>query len=456
MVSDLLNKTTSALEHAKGHALAEIVGYLKRESPLYERKFAGVDPRDIRSLQDISRLPFTTRDDLTRNAPFGALCRNARPQALYQSTGTTGEPVPGFPDLSAEKAESFGKFLDRWMGLRQARVRVALVSLAYEMNPTGIRFQMALPHAGVMVLPVGVRTTICSPASVLRIIGQRRPQAIFSRPFEILRQGDALLAEGGSPADTDVTKLFFLGEIVSPAKWRRMETLWDGAEIFGHYGLTEIDSGLQTCSFGRYHEPESPFLHTEILDVANQEPLPDQSWGEFVFSVLRKSHAPLVRYRTGDIGRRLPGRCPCGSPIPSYQIRGRALDAHAIDGKIVFPVEIEDAVLGNDAVGNEYLFVIRPDGRLHLLLERAFSSGSDCAAIASDVRASVYDRFDIDVSVEVRPFGGLADKLGVPKKKSGRFTDLRGLSAPQVRSELLINVLDSHHLQVGQGEALSI
>ena len=453
MAGDLLDY----LARQQSSNLLEVLKRVQQRSPLYRRKLAPIQLESIRGIEDIATLPFTTRGELLELAPFGTLCEDAEaPAAYYESTGTSGTFLPGFPDLSAEKSRSFGEFLDRWMNLRKDRVRRAVVSLAFEMNPTGIRFQMALPYAGVTVIPCGVRSTICPPEKTIDLIRRLEPEALFSRPFEILRYGDALRERGVPPKETKIIKLFYLGEGVSEGKWKRMQELWDGAEIYGHYGLTEVDSGLQTCAFGHYHEPPSPFLFTEIIDPESLTPRApgDERWGEIVFTTLRLGNAPVIRYRTGDIGRRV-GRCRCGQSTPAYRIRGRASDCYHQGGVEVFPLDIEDLIYAHSDVGHEYLFVIRPDDSLKLVLERAWGSSADCDGLARAVGADLREQLGVVAEVDVHPYGGLADKLGIPKKKSGRFIDLRGLMPEEQRAELQINVIDSAQLRSG-GQLLSI
>jgi phenylacetate-CoA ligase len=444
------------LGHQRFANLRELLTYARTASPLYRRKLAEVSVESMGGLQDLPSLPLTERDELLSLAPFGTLCDGELPPAYYESTGTSGTCLPGFPDLSAEKAQSFGEFLDRWMGLRKDRVRRAIVALAFEMNPTGVRFQMALPYAGVTVIPCGVRSTICPPEKTLDLIRRLEPEALVCRPFEILRYGDALRERGTPPEDTKIIKLFYLGEIMSEAKWQRIRELWDGADLYGHYGLTEVDSGLQTCWLGRYHEPASPYLCTELIDPVTLAPLSpaDGALGEIVFTTLRRSHAPVIRYRTGDLARRV--QCKCGQPTPAYVIRGRASDCYRQDGVDIYPIDIENVIYANRDVGHEYLFVIQPDASLKLALERAWGCPKPTADIACAVRATLDRDLGIRADVEVRPYGGLADKLGIPVKKSGRFTDLRGLTPTEQEAELRINLIDSAQLRTSRDRLVSI
>jgi phenylacetate-CoA ligase len=183
----------------------------------------------------------------------------------------------------------------------------------------------------------------------------------------------------------------------------------------------------------------------------------DDRWGEVVFTTLRRSsHAPVIRYRTGDIARRLRGKCGCGQATPAYVIRGRIADAYVQRDAEVFPMDVENVVYANADVGHEYLFVIRPDSSLKLLLERAWDSTTPLGEIARTVERALRDELALLADVEVRTQGALADKLGIPKKKSGRFTDLRGLAPAEQAAELQINVIDSAQLRTGAGQPLSI
>jgi hypothetical protein len=122
----------------------------------------------------------------------------------------------------------------------------------------------------------------------------------------------------------------------------------------------------------------------------------------------------------------------------------------------VFPMDVENVVYANVDIGHEYLFVIRPDDTLKLVLERAWGSLTPLDEIARAVQAALREELSLAAEVEVRPQGTLADKLGIPKKKSGRFTDLRGLAPAEQAAELQINVIDSAQLRTGTGQPLSI
>jgi phenylacetate-coenzyme A ligase PaaK-like adenylate-forming protein len=447
-------KKRDAILAGRAENLRAVLKELQRSSPAYAEAFKPFVGKVFTDILEIRELPFTTRQQLIALGPMGAKAADRPAHAYYESTGTTGQPLVGFPDLSDEKAASFAEFLDSWMGLRRSKVKFGLIALAYEMNPTGIRFQLALPHIGVTAIPCGVRSTICPPEKTIELIQKLDPEAIFSRPFELLRFGD-VLRERAALEDLGTLKLFFLGEIMSRGKWDRITSLWNSAELFGHYGLTEIDSGLHTCHLGNYHEPENPFVHVEVVDLSTNEPIDTANiWGELVFTTLRPTVSPLIRYRTGDLGKRV--RCSCGSHSPAYQIKGRISDGVRFGEIIVFPIDLEDAIFANSNVGNEYLFIVAADGKLKLRLERAYGSELPLTAIGLSVEETIRTTVGVEAQVEVVGYGELADKLGIPNKKSGRFTDLRGVDLGAADEECRVNILDSHAFRGGSGRLLSI
>ena len=338
---------------------AEIFNLVLRDSPFYIKKYAHFRGRSINSHESISTLPLTSRAELLAGDSY--LRKGMRPQAYFESSGTTGIPLASYPDLSIDKAIAFGHYLNEWMGLTAAKVECAAVALAYEMTPIGLRFQQALHSQGIMVIPTGVRSTVCSPKRSMEIICRTKPQAIFSRPLELLRYADILQYEEKID-EIGVQKLFYLGETMSEQKWRRIESAWGNADLYGHYGLTEVDTGLQTCFLKNYHEPLNPLVYFELLDDLHLEILDYERCGEIIVSTLADSAAPLLRYQTGDLARRV--KCACGSSAPAYQILGRKQDGVEFSGITIFPYQLENIIYSIPEVGNEYQFIVEGTGNL--------------------------------------------------------------------------------------------
>lgn len=413
---------------------------LSRDSAFYRQKYAQLQGTSFAHLDDIRAIPLTEKVELQGKASY--LRDGYRPTGYFESSGTTGAPLVGYPDLSFDKALAFGKFLDEWMGLKTAHVDLAVVALGYEMSPVGMRFQQALQAIGITVVPLGVRSTMCTPMRSVDIILRTEPQAIFSRPWELLRYGDVI--QETAPEALDMQKVFYLGEVMSRRKRERIKRLWNGADVHGHYGLTELDTGLQTCELGNYHEPETPFMHAELLDLdlGSGAPITAPGMrGQLVISTLRDTAAPLLRYRTGDVASRTS--CSCGLRSPAYRIFGRVIDQAHIAGVPLFPCELEDRVLSVPAVGNEFSFVLEDDGGLTLRLERDRGVTLAHSNIEDEVRATLPPDVERATRIEMFEYGELADKLGIAKKKSGQFIDLRKSDPGARASRLALNIVDS-------------
>ncbi|WP_019006745.1 phenylacetate--CoA ligase family protein [Cohnella laeviribosi] len=453
MVGQLLN---DKIRDEKWRLISEIVTKAKEESPFYLDQWRHFDTDSIRLPEQWDQVPFTTREQITSCNPFHLLWKSRKNvQAYYESSGTTGNPVPGFPDLSFEKAVLFGKYLDEWMGLTKDRVKTAVVALVYELNPTGIRFQMALPTIGITVIPFGARSTVCTMERQVRLMRRMDPDAMFSRPFEILRLADCFYVLGTDNRTCGLSKLFYTGEIVSYHKLQRMSECWNDAEVYGHYGLTEIDSGLQLCSQGRYHEPATPYLHVEIIDENGSGAVEDGQCGEIVLTSLRPEAMPLIRYRTEDIGFRHPGKCPCGNATASYTIMGRKVDSVEHGEGRIFPIEIEDVLFSHPDIGNEYQIHLLPGNRLKIVAEQRWGTKQSQSMLEQRLVRQIQDRFGLTVQAEVREFGKLSDRLGIPKVKSGRFIDLRCVPRQDWDAYTETNCVDGRFLKV-QGKLITI
>lgn len=406
-------------------------------SPLYKTKYAHLRGHQFDCLESIQSIPLTSRAELLNGNSY--LLTGTHPQGYFESSGTSGSVLHAYPDISFEKAQTFGSYLDLWMGLTSAKIESAAVALAYEMTPIGMRFQQALQSCGVMVIPTGLRSTVCSPQRTLEIICRAKPQAIFSRPLELLRYGDVLESEG-KIKEIGVQKLFYLGETMSEQKWRRIEQVWGNADLYGHYGLTEVDTGLHTCLLKNYHEPLNPFVHFELLDKNRNQISSNTEAGEIIISTLHDAAAPLLRYQTGDLARRV--KCACGSKAPAYQILGRKQDGVQFLKQTIFPYQIENIIFSIPEVGNEYQLLIEDGGDLSIRIEKAIHCSLSKAQLEEKVMQAIPHFLKQITSVEVYEWGAIANKLGIAKKKGAQFVDLRGTKVEDRSKELCINVID--------------
>jgi phenylacetate-CoA ligase len=378
----------------------------------YARKLAGIAIDRLQTLDDLARLPFTTKqelvDDQAAHPPYGSnltypLRRYCR---LHQTSGTSR----GRPLRWLDTRESWDWFMHCW------RLKYETVGLTpddrlffpFSFGPF-IGFWAAFEGAfrlGNLCLPGGGMTS----AARLRFLMENDATVICCTPTYALRLAEVARQEGIDLAHSAVRILIVAGEPGGsiPATRRRIEEAW-GARVFDHTGMTEIGSLGIEC-------PENPLgvhmLETEcipeVIDAATGERLPPGREGELVLTNLGRWGSPLVRYRTGDRVLADPDPCPCGRVFLRLKggIRGRTDDMIIIRGNNVYPSALEDIIRRFPAV-EEFRIEVDQSGpltSLHLLLECPPPAGT---ALADAVRAAVRTELNFRPVVTLVPPGTL-------------------------------------------------
>lgn len=422
--------------------LNKLIVYATTNSPYYKEKYN--DYVEIQAFDDILCLPFTERDELQEYYPCGHLCVKIEDvDAYFETSGSTGNPLSVIPDMSYEKVAQFGEFLDFWMKLKNDRVYLAIVALPYEMNPMGLKYHISLISQNVTVIPTSVRTTLCPPKKMIRLINDLKPQLIVGRPLEIMRYAEGMKAMNIDSEMSSIRKIFVTGETMSDAKWKRIDDLYGGVDIYSTYGLTELDTGLVSCEQHRYHLPNSTNILVEVLDDSGNM-VDEGEKGHVVITNLEQNYSPLIRYRTGDVAC-YQSRCTCGMNTPYLKLFGRELDKKLITGKEVFPVEIEEIIFSMDEVGCEYQLVYN-EGLLKINVERAIDDNSTKESLEKKITERVYDKLGINCEVFVFEFNELADKFGISRAKGCRFIDVTGMNEDERMKALRINVCSGNEL----------
>ena len=313
--------------------------------PAYRAKLdaVGVHPDDIRELDDIRLLPFTTKDDLREHYPFGMF---AVPMAdvarIHASSGTTGRPtVVGYTRSD----------LDIWAALVARSLRAAGVrpgmrvhnAYGYGLFTGGLGAHAGIEALGATVIPVSGGQT----ARQVQLIRDFEPEVILCTPTYLLTIADAMSEAGVDPRSTSL-RLGVLGAEPWTNELRRdlEDTL--GIDAVDIYGLSEVmGPGVgQECVETKDgpHIWEDHFL-PEVIDPESGEPLPDGELGELVFTTLTKEGSPVLRYRTRDLTRLLPGTARPGMRRIE-KITGRDDDMIILRGVNMFPSQFEEVVLG--------------------------------------------------------------------------------------------------------------
>nr|WP_208382475.1 phenylacetate--CoA ligase PaaK [Microbacterium ulmi] len=348
--------------------LKQTVRHAYENVPLYTRKLddAGVGPDDIRTLADVARLPFTTKEDLRQTYPFGMFAvpmdRVAR---IHASSGTTGRPtVVGYTAAD----------LDRWASLVARSLRAAGVrpgmkvhnAYGYGLFTGGLGAHAGIEKLGATVIPMSGGQT----ARQVQLIRDFEPDAIMCTPSYLLTIADAMEAEGVDPRTTSL-KIGILGAEPWTNEMRAELERRLGIDAVDIYGLSEVmGPGVGSEAVETKDGPhiwEDHFL-PEIIGEDGM-PLPDGERGELVFTSLTKEAFPVIRYRTRDLSRLLPGTARAGMRRIE-KITGRNDDMIILRGVNIFPTQIEELVLGIETLTPHFILELTREGRMDALTVR--------------------------------------------------------------------------------------
>ena len=392
--------------------------------PHYRRSFdaAGVRPDDCRSLEDLARFPFTTKADLRENYPYGMFAvPRERVRRIHASSGTTGRPtVVGYTegDLSV------------WAGLVARSLRAAgarpgdtvHVAYGYGLFTGGLGAHYGAERLGCTVVPASGGMT----ARQVLLIRDLRPDVVMVTPTYMLTLLDEFERQGVDPRGTSLRVGVFGAEPWTEEMRREIEErcALDAVDI---YGLSEVmgPGVAQECVETKdgLHIWEDHFL-PEVVDPFTDKVLPEGEEGELVLTSLTKEAMPVVRYRTRDLTRLLPG-----TARPAFRrmarITGRSDDMLILRGVNLFPTQIEEIVLRTPGVSPHFRLRLTREGRMDALTvvaeARPGVGESVRAAAARAIAGAVKDGIGVTVSVEIVDPESLERSLG----KLRRIEDLR-------------------------------
>ena len=365
-----------------------------RNSPFYRSRL-GNAPR-------LAEAPLTTKEDLRAGYPFDFLARPFREVATYhESSGTTGAPISSF--LTAEDwRECIDRFTRGAAGIG-ADDRV-LVKTPYAMATTAHQMHNAASARGALVVPADNRSSIMSYPRILRLLRDIGVTVTWSLPSEPLFWAAAAWAVGLETTEVgrELRAMVVAGEILSPAKRRRIAELW-GAQVVEDYGSTETCSLAGECGMGTLHAWADRF-HLEVADPVTGR-LSSRGRGRLVITTLYRQAMPLVRYDVGDMVELWDEPCPCGWVLPRIRVLGRVLPSSAgqVDGvsqaavdDVVYSLPAEYRVLfwRGLSTGDSLRLEIEVDPRL---ADRA----------TDEVRSAAIDRLPVAVEVIAVPPGSL-------------------------------------------------
>lgn len=355
------------LQALQTERLQKVVERCYAKSLFYQEKFAqsGVLPQDIRTLADITRLPFTTKQDMRDNYPYGMLTVPISSIArFHSSSGTTGRPTAvGYTrgDI-AVWAETLGRTLVAGgLGLGS----VFQVSVNYGMFTGGLGMHYAAEHIGATVLPVSSGNT----AKQILLMQDFGTTAMVSTPSYALYLAETMREMGVDPQNLALRTIFCGAEAWTEKMRAEIESNFN-AQTIDVYGLSEIiGPGVASeCPYQNGLHLWEDHFYPEVIDPATGEILPEGETGELVLTTLTKQGMPMLRYRTRDLTSLWREKCACGrTTIKMKKVLGRNDDMLIIRGVNIFPSQVESVLLGMDAVAPHYQLIVERENNLDKL-----------------------------------------------------------------------------------------
>ena len=419
-------KTEEELKELQLDGLQWTVNHSYQGSPFYRRKLdeAGFRPGDIRSLEDLSRLPFTTAKDLQEGYPFPLLSVPfEKVVRIHASSGTTGKRK--VLCYTQKDIDDWTHFFARCYEMAdltlEDRVQIAV---GYGVWTAGVGFQSGCERFGAMAIPLGpgnldmqcqflvdMQTTVmCCTASMGLLMAE-----------EVNRRGIR--------DQIKLTKMIFGSERSSDAMKTKIKDLLGLDQLFDIPGMTELygpGTGLD-CVFHTGIHYWADYFILEILDPETLKPVPEGEIGEMVVTTLRKEAAPLIRYRTRDLTRLIQGRCPCGSVLPRHdRLLGRSDDMIIFRAVNIYPGQIDHVLSGIGGIGSEYQVVLdrQEDGKDYMTLkvERGEGPGkSSDPQLGKRIGDEIKKQILVSANVEIVDYGALPRS----ERKSKRVFDNR-------------------------------
>ena len=395
------------------------INALKKAGSFYGKKLAEAGIDSIASQEEFEKLPFSEKSDLRDAYPLGLMTAPEEDIVrIHSSSGTTGLPV--IIPYTAKDVEDWAIMFARcyeYAGItKKDRIQI---TPGYGLWTAGIGFQNGAERLGAMVIPMGPGNT----EKQLQMMQDMGSTVLCSTSSYALLLSEEIEKRGLK------NKIKLKKGVIGSERWsakmraRIAESL--GIELYDIYGLTEIyGPGIGiNCKYNTGMHYWDDYLYIEIIDPKTLKPVPDGEMGEIVITTLVKEGAPLIRYRTHDLSRIIPGKCPCGSRYPRLDtIMGRTDDMMKIKGVNVFPSQIEEILQAFPEVSSEYqIRISHLDGKDTMRIYVETNGSVNFAELADRIAAKVKSVIGFTPLVKVVENGLLPRS----EKKTKRVIDER-------------------------------
>ena len=419
------------IEKLQLERLQETVHRVYNKVPAYRKKMddAGVKPEDIKSLADLPKLPFVTKQDMRDNYPFGLFAvERDELVRIHASSGTTGKPtVVGY---TQGDLESWTECVARIACMGGATAKdTAQICFGYGMFTGALGLHYGLEKIGSAIVP----SSTGNSQKQIMYMQDFETSLLVATPSYALRLAEVAREMGVEPATDLKVKIALVGsELLTDAMREEMHKYW-GKDmlITTNYGMSELMgpgvSGecLEHCGL---HINEDYFL-PEIIDPKTGEVLPAGEQGELVITCIKKEGIPLIRYRTKDITRLFYEKCKCGRTFCRMEnLSGRSDDMLKIRGVNVFPSQIEEVILSVEELGPHYEIILERDGYLDkMTIKVELAQSTDSFGVLEKITSEVRNKLKIMLGLDAKVLLVSPNTLQRFEGKAKRVKDLRNI-----------------------------
>ncbi|MDD2648255.1 MAG: phenylacetate--CoA ligase [Eubacteriales bacterium] len=398
----------------------EIARLKKVPNGFYQKRFEGINPDDIKTQADFESLPFTDKGNLRDAYPLGlAAVPDTEIVRIHSSSGTTGTPViiPYTRKDVNDWAIMFRRCYEIAGITNKDRIHI---TPGYGLWTAGIGFQAGAELLGAMAIPMGPGNT----DKQIKFMQDMRSTVLCATSSYALLLAEEIAKRGVK--DSICLKKGVIGSERWGEKMRRRIANELGVELYDIYGLTEIyGPGIGiSCDANDGMHMFDDYVYCEIIDSKTGKVLPDGEMGELVITTLQKEGAPLIRYRTHDLTRKLTGECPCGCKYPRIDvILGRTDDMVKVKGVNIFPGQIDDVLKEIPRASSEYQVMIdhfEGKDRLTLFVESAVPEDE-----RFELEKEICAQFKARIGLIIVPKAVAIGDLPRSEKKSTRIYDNR-------------------------------
>ena len=387
----------------------------------------GIKPQDIKSLKDLSKLPFVTKQDLRDNYPFGLF---AVPKEdllrIHASSGTTGKPtVVGYTQGDMDTWTECVSRIACAGGAKETDM--AQICFGYGMFTGALGLHYGLENIGATIVP----SSTGNSEKQIMYMKDFGTTLLVATPSYALRLAEVAREIGVDPKKDLNVKIGLVGsELLTDAMREEMHKCWgEDMLITSNYGMSELmGPGVSgECEYMCGMHINEDFFIPEIINPETGEVLPEGEWGELVITCIKKEALPLIRYRTKDITRLIYEPCKCGrTTVRMENLSGRSDDMLKIRGVNVFPSQIEEVVLSVEGLGPHYEIIVERDGYSDKLSVRVeLATATDSFKVLETIEKTVRNKLKVMLGLDAKVILESPNTLLRFEGKAKRVRDLR-------------------------------